>query len=158
MLRHPKFITTMTITPSNSNHKKLNRQDLQCTHIYTHVNTSTHTHMHTHQHKHPQTHAAPLLSVFSLLWQGWEWQLENHSASEPGWSGVQPQWRMGLSDPLKTDNQTWHDMTTDRKLQTWCQSQAANIRFWNIHFDGNSQICSPKTALENIQFLAFLSY
>lgn len=124
---------------NNNNHKPFKPQEAN---THAHINTSTTT-----------TYSTPV-SIFSLLWQGWEWQLENHSASEPGWSGDRPQWHTGLSDPLKTANH----MTTDRKLQTWCQSQPADIRFWNIRFDGNPQICSPKTALESIQFQAFLYY
>lgn len=46
MLRYLKRKRTITLTSSNSNCKKPNRQDLQYTHIY--MNTDVPTRMHAH--------------------------------------------------------------------------------------------------------------
>ena len=52
MLRHIKQKMTISMTTSNSDHKKLSRQTLYHTHTHLHVHTHTHTHTYTRTHAH----------------------------------------------------------------------------------------------------------
>ena len=54
-MRRLMWKTTIRMTTSNANHKKLNRHDLNYTHVCTHPHINTHTHTHLC----PQTKPSP---------------------------------------------------------------------------------------------------
>ena len=120
-----------TMTTSNSNHKKVNRQEIHYTYIlsHAHIHTQTpaclhthvhaHTHMQTHTHTHAQTHTHThthtQAHMHAHMHACTHTHMQSHKAIADALNVKSHQPLMNFLPILLSNKQTIH-LHTDRKL------------------------------------------